>query len=122
MNVAILGASNKSDRYAFKAQKMLEEHGHVTFPVSLGGNEILGRPGFRSISEIPPNDRPIHTVTVYLRPEHLDKIGDEIPELAPSRIIFNPGTESEEWAAKFEAAGIETVEGCTLVMLSLEQF
>ena len=33
MNVAVLGASNKPDRYSYKAIKLLQECGHHVFPV-----------------------------------------------------------------------------------------
>ena len=40
----------------------------------------------------------------------------------PRRIIFNPGAENEELAAAAREAGIEVVEGCTLVMLRTGTF
>ncbi|MFT6873748.1 MAG: hypothetical protein ACJAVN_002770, partial [Roseivirga sp.] len=40
----------------------------------------------------------------------------------PKRIIFNPGTENQELKNKAESAGIECVEACTLVMLSVGNF
>ena len=33
MNVAVLGASNKPERYSFKAVRLLREMGHTAFPV-----------------------------------------------------------------------------------------
>jgi len=42
---------------------------------------------------------------------------DEIVAAKPQRIILNPGAENEELAAAASGAGIEVVEGCTLVML-----
>jgi len=39
--------------------------------------------------------------------------------LSPKRIIFNPGTENQELKKLAEAQGIECLEACTLVMLSV---
>lgn len=122
MNVAILGASDKPERFAYRAQKKLIEYGHETFPVSLTGKDILGRKGFSSIDEIPSGESPIHTVTVYLNPGHFSGIAGEILSAKPSRIIFNPGTESAEIAERFRQAGVEVVEDCTLVMLDTGTF
>jgi len=72
------------------------------------------------------NGRPlpegIDTVTLYLGPERQREYYDYILSLKPKRIIFNPGTENDELAALAEANGIETVEACTLVMLSIGNY
>ena len=122
MNVAILGASDKPDRYSHQAQRLLTEHGHTPFPVSPTGKQILGRPGYSTLSEIPAEDRPVHTVTVYINPQRFAEIADQVLAFDPSRIIFNPGAESPEMAERFRAAGVHVVEACTLVLLRTGQF
>ena len=47
---------------------------------------------------------------------------DDIVELAPRRVIFNPGAENPESYERLEAGGIEVVEACTLVLLRTGQF
>jgi hypothetical protein len=42
--------------------------------------------------------------------------------LKPERIIFNPGTENPILVQLAHAAGISTIEACTLVMLSTGQY
>ena len=42
--------------------------------------------------------------------------------LKPKRIIFNPGTENLPFAQQANAEGIETIEACTLVMLSVGNY
>jgi hypothetical protein len=42
--------------------------------------------------------------------------------LNPKRIIFNPGTENDEFEKMAEDKGIEALEACTLVMLRSRQF
>jgi len=114
-NVAILGASSKPDRYAFKAQSDLMKHGKTVFPVSLKGEAVLDTPGYRSLSEI---SEPIDTITLYMGAMRWTPIIEEIIAANPRRVILNPGTESEEGAARLVEEGIEVVEGCTLVMLA----
>ncbi|MFT4547120.1 MAG: putative CoA-binding protein [Pseudoalteromonas tetraodonis] len=41
MNVAIIGASDKQNRFAFKAQRMFAVHGHRVFPISPTGKGEL---------------------------------------------------------------------------------
>jgi len=64
----------------------------------------------------------VDTVTLYLNPDNQKEYYQRIIALHPKRIIFNPGTENEELEEMAREKGIETVEGCTLVMLSTGQF
>ena len=117
--VAILGASPKPERYAYKAWQMLHEHGHRTLLVNPAFPEMLGEPCYPRISDAPG---PIDTVTLYLGEARSTPLIDDIINARPRRIIMNPGAENSSLAAKAEEAGIEVVEGCTLVMLRTGQF
>ena len=117
--VAILGASPKPDRYAYKAFEMLREYGHRPIPINPAFPEILGNKCYPKISEAPG---PIDTVTLYLGEARSNPLINEIIEAKPRRIIMNPGAENFALAEKAEAAGIEVVAGCTLVMLRTGQF
>ncbi len=121
MNVVILGASDRPDRYSYRAQRMLMEAGHRVFPLSLDGKPVLGEPGYTRFDELPAASR-IDTVTVYLRPELQPDLIDDLVDLKPRRVIFNPGSESAESKSKLGEAGIDTVEACTMVMLRTGQF
>lgn len=118
-NIVILGASTKPERYSNKAQVMLVEHGYEVFPVSRRVEEINGVMSVSSLSEV---DVEVDTVTVYLRPEILTTVMDELIKLSPRRVIFNPGTESGALASQLVKADIEVTEACTLVLLSTDQF
>lgn len=117
--VAILGASPKPDRYAYRAFEMLRQYGHRPIPINPAFPEIQGERCFPKISDAPT---PIDTVTMYLGEARSNPLIDEIIEAKPRRIIMNPGAENFALAEKAEAAGIEVVEGCTLVMLQTGQF
>ena len=112
--VAILGASPKPDRYAYKAFELLKEYGHRPIPINPAFTDILGEKCYPAISDAP---QPIDTVTLYLGEARSNPLVDEIIAAKPRRIIMNPGAENPALAAKAEDAGIEVVEGCTLVML-----
>ena len=64
----------------------------------------------------------VDTVTLYLNPAHQKQYYDYILSLNPKRIIFNPGTENRELASLAKNNGIETLQACTLVMLSTGQY
>jgi len=117
--VAILGASPKPDRYAYQALQLLQKYGHRTLPINPAFDDILGEKCYPKISDAPG---PIDTVTLYLGEARSNPLIDEIIEARPRRIIMNPGAENSALAARAEEAGIEVIEGCTLVMLRTGQF
>lgn len=117
--VAILGASPKPDRYAYKAFEFLREYGHRPIPINPAFADILGERCYPKISDAPG---PIDTITLYLGQARSNPLIEEIVAAKPRRIIMNPGAENPALAEKAEEAGIEVVEGCTLVMLRTGQF
>ena len=117
--VAVMGASPKPDRYAYRAMQMLREHGHRPIPVNPAFDEILGETCYRSIADVA---KPIDTVTMYLGKQRSDPLIDDIVNAKPRRIIMNPGAENDALAAKARDAGIEVDYACTLVMLQTGNF
>ena len=116
-NVAILGASDRPDRFAYQADKLLQSRGHTTFLINPKFNEIDGRKCLHGLSEIGATQ--IDTVTLYVNPKILAGQIDDIIKIKPKRVIFNPGTEDLVLENKLKLAGIEPVRGCTLVMLNV---
>jgi len=115
----IIGASPKPDRYANKAQKALSHTGHTVVPYNPRGGEIEGIKVFDNLEHI---EQELHTITLYVRPQILEKLIDTLVKLKPARVIFNPGTEDQTFQQKFEQAGIIALEACTLVLLQTKQY
>ncbi len=119
MNVAVYGASNNKDRYAYLAQKMLVENGYKVFPVHPVEEEVQGIPAVRKLAEI---GQPVDTVTIYVSARHQASIADDLLSVKPRRVVFNPGTENPELAARLIASGVKVVEACSLVMMRTGQW
>jgi predicted CoA-binding protein len=119
MNVAIVGASAKQDRYSYKAVMMLHELGHAVYPVHPTLTAIEGIPVFAAMRLIPV---PLDTVTVYLSAANQAQVAEEMLACRPRRVIFNPGAENPALAARLREAGIEALEACTLVLLKTGHF
>jgi hypothetical protein len=64
----------------------------------------------------------LDTITLYLNPTNQQPYYEYILSLRPKRIIFNPGTENPILVSMAEKNGIKTLNACTLVMLSTNQF
>ena len=119
MNVAILGASNKPERYSYQAVKLLAEKGHSVFPVHPALAEIDGKPVFKRLTDILVA---LHTITVYLGPERSSALAEDLLASHARRVIFNPGAENPDLAQRLGSVGIETLNACTLVLLKTDQF
>jgi len=98
MQVAILGASPKPDRYAHKAMKALAQQGHQVVLINPLYKDIDGLPCYPSLSDARTQHPVIDTITVYVDPRRSEGLGDEIRAAAPTRVIFNPGTEAPDLA------------------------
>jgi hypothetical protein len=117
--VAILGASSKPERYAFKAFEMLKEYGHTPYPVTPKFSELEGVPAVAHLRDLAT---PIDTLTMYVGPDISTKLKSEILALNPKRVIFNPGSENLALEEELKNAGINVIEACTLVMLRTNRF
>ena len=114
----VIGASINPERYAYKAVRSLLHHDKPVAAVGLKTGEIetviiqTGKPHFENVD----------TVTLYVGPQNQPGWYDYIISLKPKRIIFNPGTENPEFEKRCTENGIEVVEACTLVMLSIGNY
>lgn len=114
----VLGASTNPNRYAYLASNKLLDHGHSIHLIGNKTGEIRGNTIHHDLSI--PKD--IDTVTMYLGPQNQHDYYDFILDVAPKRVIFNPGTWNPELVELLKENKIEPVEACTLVMLSTDQF
>jgi hypothetical protein len=117
--VAVLGASRKPARYSNQALRLLKSGGYRVIPVHPKIAEIEGiavSPRLCMISD------KVHTLTLYVGPERSHGMMQDIADLNPARVIFNPGTESRELEDTLRSHHIECIHGCTLVMLRTGQF
>ena len=118
VNTLILGASDKPQRYAYKALHLLQKYNHKVFAVgrremNIDGVEVhTGKPNFNKI----------HTITLYLNAKNQQNYYDYIISLKPKRVIFNPGTENPEFYPLLKSENIKIEEACTLVLLSTNQY
>jgi predicted CoA-binding protein len=117
--VAIIGATDKPDRYANKAMQALRKHGHEVILVNPFKKEIEGKECLDSVADY---DGKIDTVTLYVNPKRFQDHLDAVIKAHPQRVIMNPGTEDDAHQRTLEDAGITVLRACTLVLLSTNQF
>ncbi len=114
----VIGASDKPDRYAYKAIVSLQKHNHEVIPLGIKDGIINGL----EIIKSKPQIKDVDTVTLYVGPQNQTDWIDYIISLQPKRVIFNPGTENIEFENLLKNNNIEPIEACTLVMLSIGNY
>jgi uncharacterized protein len=114
----IIGATERTDRYANRAAQRLLAHGHPIEQIGLKKGEVRGMPIQTGLPELTDID----TVTLYVGPQNQAGYTDYIKKLKPRRVIFNPGAENPSFERELQEAGIEPIEACTLVMLSIGDY
>jgi uncharacterized protein len=117
--VAIIGASEKKDRYAHMAMLSLQKHGHDVKLVNPFKQTIDGYQCFKTVNDIKEK---INTVTLYVNPSRFRDHIEDVIQVKPTRVIMNPGTEDAEMEKRLEDAGINVLRACTLVLLSSGRF
>ena len=114
----VIGASENTARYSYLAIQRLTRHGIPVKAVGLKEGQVNGV----KIEKGNPPYTDIDTVTLYVGTPRQKPLYDYILSLKPRRVIFNPGTENPELAARLEKEGIIAEEACTLVLLSTSQY
>lgn len=119
---AIVSTRPESNQYAVRAAMMMEQQELPFVPVGvqLETGEVIGHKVL-DLREKPEIDE-VDTLTLYIHPMFQKQWYDYLLGLHPKRIIFNPGAENQEFKKLAEKQGIECVEACTLVMLSVGDF
>jgi|TARA_B110000914_G_C15478456_1_gene454386 predicted CoA-binding protein len=115
----IIGASTNEERYSYKAFYKLKESNHRVYALGF-------REGMLSDTQIYIDHQAtwtdVDTVTLYLGAARQEPYFEYLVKLNPRRVIFNPGTENEEFENRLKEAGIQTEQACTLVLLATNQY
>jgi len=115
---AVIGLSDNPERYAYKAAERLLLHGYPVIGYGLRPCTVMGISVITNKHAVTGID----TVTLYVGPARQDAWLPLILDLAPRRVILNPGTENHIIEQKLIDSGIEVIEACTLVMLATGEF
>lgn len=112
MKVCVFGYSENPDRYSHMACELLHDFNHEV--VTINPREEKDLEKLKNLT--------VDTVTMYVSPQIADKFSRELLNISARRFIFNPGTYHPSLIEALHKKEIETVEGCTLVMLKTNQF
>ena len=114
----VLGASLNLTRYSNIAIKRLLDKKYSVVGLGQKKGTVLGV----TIDDDKKEYENIDTVTLYLNPERQKDFYEYVISLKPRRVIFNPGTENDEFATLLESNNIKAEVACTLVLISIDEY
>jgi len=117
---AVVGASDKPERYSYKIIEKLKERGYTVYPVSpkLKDQELLGFKVYGSLSDI---EDKVDVVDMVVNPKIGIKTMEEISEKGIEYVWLQPGAESDEIHAYAKEKGIEAIDACILAVLAIRR-
>jgi uncharacterized protein len=104
--IAVVGHSDQPYRTSYQIARYLRQAGYTIYPVNPEVATIDGQPCYPSLAAVP---EPIDIVNVFRRSEYLAGVVDKAIAVGAKAVWAQVGVESEEAAAKAEAAGLPLV-------------
>ena len=106
--IALVGASEKTNRPSHEVMENLQGHGYRVIPVNprLAGQEILGETVYADLASLP---EPVDMADLFLAPERTDAVIDQAIEQNIPVLWLQIGVINEAGAARAEAAGLKVV-------------
>ena len=106
--IALVGASEKTNRPSHEVMENLQGHGYRVIPVNprLAGQEILGETVYADLASLP---EPVDMADLFLAPEGTDAVIDQAIEQKIPVLWLQIGVINEDGAARAEAAGLKVV-------------
>ncbi len=109
--VAVLGAKTEAERgdAAFFVPEYLSKAGVEVLPVPVGdvSEEILGRPTFRRLADVPG---PVDVVDVFRPPKEIARYVEALVALRPRCVWMQLGIRNDKAAEALARAGILVVQ------------
>ena len=115
--VAVVGASDRRDKWGNKIVRFLVQRGHDVVPVNPGLEVVEGLKCYGKLEDVPRREGapPVDGIDLVVNP----RIGIEVARSAASLgipILFvQPGAESPDIADFCHENGVDYVEACVLV-------
>lgn len=110
---AIVGASNKPEKYGYIVLKDLYLSDFKVIPVNLNEPEVLGLKAYKHLKDIPEK---IDVVIFIIPPKATEEVLKEVFDLGITKVWMQPGSESVKAIEYCEENNIECIfERCIMV-------
>ncbi|WP_372964150.1 CoA-binding protein [Marinobacter sp.] len=106
--IALVGASEKTNRPSHEVMEYLQNQGYRVIPVNprLEGKQVLGEMVYPDLASLP---EPVDMAELFLAPERTDAVIDQAIEQKIPVLWLQLGVINESGASRAEAAGLKVV-------------
>ncbi len=104
--IAVVGLSPKPERPSFGVARYLIDHGYEVIPVNPGQKEILGRPCYASLPEVP---QAVDIVVCFRNAADIPPIARDAVAIGAKALWMQLDIVSDEGAAIARAGGLAVV-------------
>ncbi|HSU47619.1 MAG TPA: CoA-binding protein [Arthrobacter sp.] len=107
---AIVGLTTNEWRSAFDVSLMIRDRlGMEIIPVNLPGDPVHGETGYRTLGEIPAEQRPIDVVDCFVNSQKVGSVVDQAIAVGAKAVWLQLGVIDEAAAERAKAAGLDVV-------------
>jgi len=110
--VAVIGASSDRNKFGNKALRAFRAEGYNVIPVNPNEPEVEGLRTYRSVADVPGT---IDMATVYVQPDVVMSLLDDLERKGVAEIWVNPGAESDELMAEARRRKLNMIYACSIV-------
>lgn len=114
--VAVIGASNDSQKYGYKIVEKLSEKKIKVYPINLHEDKIIGLKAYKTLTDLPAQPDIINFV---VSPEITIKVLAEIKKLNWDNVWFQPGSFDDRVINKAKELNLNYLDNaCIMVAAS----
>jgi len=115
--IAVVGASNDSEKYGHMCYACLLNYGRKAYPVNPRATAILGNPVYPNLAALPEK---VQSISVITPPAVTEKVIDEAIASGVKNIWLQPGAESPAAIKRAVNAGLNVIHSgpCLLVVMA----
>ena len=113
-SVAIIGASNKRDKFSNKAVRAYLKHGWKVYPVHPKEASVEEQQAYPSLASV---SGPMDRVVLYVPPQAGMVVLDEMASHRQAELFISPGADSPELLEKAGKLRLKFTQNCAIVAL-----
>lgn len=110
--IAIVGLSEKPERYSNQVGKYLMDHGFKIIPVNPNVDSVFGLKSYKNLSEI---KEPVDIVDIFRKSEFIEPIVNEAIKIGAKTIWMQEGVVNEKAAQIARDAGLNVIMNMCLM-------
>src|SRR5688572_756249 len=112
--IAIIGASSDRAKYGNKALRAYLEAGARAIPINPNQSEVEGHRCYASVLDVPEN---IDVANFYVPPQAGLQVIEEVARKGISKVLFNPGSESNPLMQRATELGLDWTATCSILLI-----